>query len=148
MGCSGQYATASDFNQFWCLTLDLTDATTLAEVNSVLTIAASDVQSALAAVGACNCDASAAWVVQYLKKLNLIDAAVVYNCSCGPQLAPEVRRMWLEWLSTQFEQIRTQKIDICGLTGADYIAFGAAENNLTAWSGAQIITNRIRRLGY
>ena len=146
MACSGAYASAEDFNQFWCLTLDLSDPDTVAEVNRMLTLSAADPRGPLAAVGACNC-VSAEWAVDLLKKWNVVECGVFYHCSCGPTLSADEKRLYLEWLDRQMEMVRTSKLDLCGQTGADYPAIGRIEINLTDWNAARIIRNRIQRTG-
>ena len=146
MACTGQYATAQEFADFWCLLADLSDPAVVAELNNVLTISAADIHAPLSAVGSCSC-ATPAWSLALLKKLNIIEAAVMYRCACGPSLPVEEKRLWLEWLTKQFEDIRTGKIDLCGLTGSEFPAFGVAERNLTPENAARIIDNRIHRTG-
>jgi hypothetical protein len=143
MACSGAYATPADFNQYWCLSIDLTDADTVAEINRMLTLAAADLHGPLSAVGACNC--LTAWGLEYLRKLNVVETGVFYRCSCGPTLTEGERRLYLEWLDRQMELIRASKLDLCGFTGAEYPAFGSVELNLTAFNEARIIANRIQR---
>ena len=141
MPCSGAYATPEEYNALMCAGLDLTDADVVAATTTALTIAASDVHAALAAVGACNCTL-ASWATVYLKKLNIIDAAVIHNCPCGNQLSDSEKQTFLTWLNEQFALIRTQKIEVCAnATGADYPAWGVIQTGLTAWSEAEIIQN-------
>ena len=146
MACTGAYATPDDYNQFWCLTLDLSDPSTVAEVNRMLTLAAADLHGPLASVAACDC-VSASWALDLLRKLNVIEVAVFYRCSCGPTLTADEKRLYLEWLDRQMEQIRQSKIDLCGKTGAEYPAVGTVELNLTDANARRIIQNRIQRTG-
>jgi hypothetical protein len=141
MPCSGAIATAADYQNLLCAGIDLEDAEQVAVINSALAIAASDVHAALAAVGACNCTL-ADWAVIYLKKLNVIDAAVLQNCPCGNRMTDERKQSLLEWLERQYELIRTGKISVCsGDTGSDYPAFATAEFSWTEWNQSQIIVN-------
>lgn len=146
MTCSGKYATVDDFNQFWCLNVDLTDSGVVAEIERMLDLAASDVQSALSASGSCSC-AMPGWALTLAKKLNLIDAATIYNCSCGPKFTDEQRGLWVAWLERQYGLIRSQEIDLCGMTGATFPAWASAEQSLTLWNYEQIEYNRILRTG-
>ena len=144
MACSGRYASAQDYNDIICADADITDPVVLADIEAKLDMAAADVHAALASVGACDC-ALAGWAVQYLKKLNVIDAAVIQQCPCG-NMRDDQKQMWLQWLDTQFELIRMGKIVVCeGETGADYPAFASAQKSLTEWNEAQIIIDRLRR---
>lgn len=145
MTCSGAYASAAEYDALMCANLDLTDADVLAEVNSYLALAASDVHVALAAVGACDCTL-ASWATAYLKKLNIIDAAVVHNCSCGRRLNDDQRDRWREWLERQYELIYSGKITVCsGDTGSDYPAIAWAEMSYTEWNAEQIANNEAMR---
>jgi len=146
MTCSSTYASAAEYNEFFCLTLDITDPDTLANVTRTLALAASDVNAALSAAGACSCTL-ASWAADYVKKLQLIDSSVIYRCPCGPHLSDEERRLSLEWLNQQFQLIRENKIDLCGQTGAESPAWGSINYNFNPFNAAQIISNRIDRYG-
>ena len=115
-----------------------------AQIESYLYIAASDIHAALAAVGACDC-ILAGWATEYLKKLNVIDAAVIHACPCGrAQISDDLKGTWLKWLDQQFELIRTGKIDVCaGAAGADFPAIGWAQQSVTEFAAARIILNDI-----
>jgi uracil-DNA glycosylase len=147
MTCSGAFATAADYQNLLCAGIDLTDADEVAIINSALALAASDVHVALAAAGACECT-YASWALTYLKKLNVIDAAVLQNCPCGTRLTDERKQTLIEWLDRQFELIRTGKVTVCaGDTGADFPAFATAEFSWTEWNEAEIIVNNeLRRV--
>lgn len=141
MSCTGRYADAADYENLLCAGIDLNDNSEVATVNLFLGIAASDIHAALSAVGACDCTL-ASWATQYLKKINVIDAAVLHNCPCGNRMSDEMRRTFLEWLDRQYELIRTGKITLCsGDTGSEYPAFGVAEYSYTVWNQSQIIIN-------
>lgn len=144
MPCTGRYASAVDYDQIICASADLTNPAIVAEIEAKLDMAAADIHAALASVGACSCTL-ASWATQYLKKLNVVDAAVIQQCPCG-SMPDDHKQMWLEWLNTQFELIRKGEIVVCeGETGSQYPAFAAVEMTLTDWNEAQIIINRERR---
>jgi hypothetical protein len=127
-----------------CGGADLTDPDVVLLIEAKLDMAASDIHAALASVGACGCTLET-WAVTYLKKLNVIDAAVIQQCPCG-NMPDEQKQMWLDWLQNQFEGIRSGKIVVCqGETGSDYPAFASAELNYTEWSEAEIILHREQR---
>lgn len=115
-----------------------------AQIETYLAIAAADIHAAMAAVGACDCSLSE-WAEQYLKKLNVIEAAVIHNCPCGrAQISDSMKGTWLDWLDKQFEYIRTGKIDVCeGATGAEWPAIGWAQQSITEFAAARIILNDI-----
>lgn len=145
MACNGRYATVQQYNDLMCSRLDLGDPLTIAAVESALDIAASDIHAALAAVGACNCTL-ASWADAYLRKLNIIDAAVLQNCPCGAALKDEDRSIWMDWLNKQFDMIQSGRLVLCeGETGSEYPAFGTAEIGYTEFGQAQIIQNRMQR---
>lgn len=147
MSCSGRYASATEYNQMMaCDSLDLSDADVLAKVEAALDMAASDIHAALAAVGACDCTL-ATWATAYLKKLNVLDAAVLYNCPCGrSSMSSEARERWQIWLEKQYELIRSGKLSVCaGDSGSEYPAFGVAEMTYTQWNTEQILTNEMLR---
>ena len=113
----------------------------IAAINHYLDIAASDVHSALAASGQCDCTL-ASWASEYLKKLNIIDAALYFSCSCqSPSLSEEAKQRFLDWMSAQLELIRMDKVDVCGGTGAEFPALDWAEQSSTEFAAAQIIFN-------
>ena len=145
MACTGRYATAAEYDDLLGAQLELTDPAVLLAVETALDIAASDVHMALAAVGACNCTL-AAWAVVYLKKLNIIDAAVIQNAPCGQALTDDQKKMFLEWINGQLDLIRKGKIEVCDSeTGADYPAVGIAQIAWTEWSDAEIRRSTILR---
>jgi len=120
------------------------DANDQAQISTYLAIAASDIHAAMAATGACNCSL-AAWATEYLRKLNVIDAAVIHACPCGrAQISDDMKGTWLEWLDRQFELLRTGAIDVCdGATGADFPAIGWAQQSVTEFAAARIILDDI-----
>lgn len=142
MACEGSWATPEDYAAFWCIGLGSDEEE--AVVQNYLTVAASDIHAALAASGACDCTLTA-WAEEYLKKLNIIDAAIFHKCPCGrPQVSDELKGAWLEWLDRQFELLRTGKMDVCdGATGAEFPAIGWAQQGVTEFARARIILNDI-----
>jgi hypothetical protein len=122
------------------------DANEQAQITTYLGIAASDIHAALAATGACDCTL-AAWAEEYLKKLNVIDAAVIHACPCGrAQISDDLKGTWLEWLDRQFELLRTGAIDVCdGATGADFPVVGWAEQGWNVFTRTRIVLNDILR---
>lgn len=111
-----------------------------------LDIAASDIHAAMAASGACDCNL-ASWAFSFLAKLNIIEAAVMYNCPCGqPKFSDEAKRMWLDWASTQLEAIRDGRIELCaGATGSEFPAIGWAEQGVTEFAQVKILANEMQR---
>lgn len=140
MACNGSYASVQDYVDFWCLGEIGSEAETM--IRQFLEIAVSDVHAALAATGACDCTL-AGWATEYLKKLQVIEAAVIYNCPCGTvNLTDDMKRNWLEWLNGQYKMLRTGEIEVCdGETGADFPSMGWAEQAWTDWNRAQVVYN-------
>jgi len=143
MPCNGRYASAAEYNNLLCAGLDLTDPATLAAIEGALDMAASDIHMALAASNQCTCTMSAHGLI-YVKKLNIIDAAVLQHCPCGNAVRTQEERDALRsWLEGQYELIRQSQTVVCeGATGADYPAFGIAQYSFTEANLVQIIFNR------
>ena len=147
MACTGRFAEAQDFASFWCLNYALS-AEEQATIEVYLDLTASDIHAAMAQSGMCDCTL-ASWATNYLNKLNIIEAAAFYQCSCAnPKLTDEMRMKLIDWASLQLDNIRTMAVDLCaGATGSDFPAIGWAEMGLTEWSEAQIILNALMRYG-
>lgn len=120
------------------------DAFERATIENYLSVAASDVQAAVAAGGQCDC-AIAPWGTELLKKLNILDALSFYQCSCMNPLDDTARQQLRNWMSDQLALIRTGKIDICGGPGSDGPAFGSSKEAVTPFAAAQIIRDRIEQ---
>ncbi|NMC34205.1 MAG: hypothetical protein GYA36_17360 [Veillonellaceae bacterium] len=146
MTCQTAYATITDYDHYLCAQLDLNNQDVVDTVTYFLDMASADIAAALAAVGACDCTL-APWAVQYLKKLTVIEAAVLQTCPCGVRMSEDQRQLFLDWVNKQLELIRQGKIVLCqGETSADYPAIDWAELNWTDWSAATIISNQQRRI--
>ena len=121
------------------------DAFERASIEHYLDITASDIQSALAAQGMCDCTFSA-WGAALVKKLNIIDAAAFHQCSCAVKLTETERQQYRNWMDAQLKLIREGKIDLCeGGTGSEAPAFGSVKEGITEFSKAQIISDRIAK---
>lgn len=145
MPCTGAFATAQEFADFWCiqtLTADKRDT-----IETFLAIAASDMHAAMASVGACDCTL-ADWALGYMGKLNIIDAMLIHNCPCGRvNVTDDMKRAWLPWLSDQLRDIRENKIELCaGHTAAAYPSIGWAQYGGTFNSAQIIINTQLRNL--
>lgn len=117
-------------------------------ITHYLEITASDIHSAMAAQGACDCTLSA-WGAQLAIKLNIIDAASFYTCGCMNKLTPEERGQYRAWMDLRLEEIRTGKVDLCegGGGGSEAPAFGSSKEGVTEFAVAQIISDRIANSG-
>lgn len=144
--CSEQYANAAEYFAFFCGgSEDCFNPEEESMVNEFLHKAAADVHAAVAAANACNCTL-AGWAETYLKKLNILDAAVLQGCPCSNPYDAAQKRLIADELRRNFDMIMTGDIELCdGYTGANYPAFGAAEQGLTEWSTAAIIQNEMLR---
>ncbi len=110
-----------------------------------LDMVAANIHAALGAVGACDCTL-ASWALDYLAKLNVIEAAVFHRCPCDRTLTPEDKAAFLEWVNDQLRMIREGEIELCaGHTVKSYPAMGWAEQAVTPWNAARIIDNAERR---
>lgn len=146
MNCSGQYATAAEYFAFFCGgSEDCFNPEEESMVNEFLSKAAADVHAIIASVGACDCTL-AGWAETYLKKLNILDAAVLQGCPCSNPYDAATRRLVADDLRRNFDMIMSGDIELCdGYTGASQPAFGVAEQSLTEWSTAAIIRNEFLR---
>jgi hypothetical protein len=145
MSCSDKYASAAEYFAFFCGSEDCSNPEEESIVNEFLEKAAGDIHAALAAAGACDCTL-AGWALNFLKKLNILDAAVLQGCPCANPYDAAQKRLVAEELRRNFSMIMTGEVELCdGETGANYPAFGAAEQTLTEFSTIAIINNEILR---
>lgn len=122
------------------------DEREIATIERYLSIAANDIHMARQANGGCDCDLTDA-AAEYLRKLNIIDAAIWHQCPCAsPDLSDQVRQAYLTWITNELTNIRTGKIELCeGETGSEFPVIGWAEQSVTPWAAAQIILNKLAR---
>lgn len=145
MNCSGRYATAAEYFAFFCGGDDCYNTEEESMVNEFLEKAAADIHAAVSAAGACNCTL-AGWADTYLKKLNILDAAVLQGCPCSNPYDAAQKRLIADDLRRNFDMIMSGEIELCaGYAGASQPAFGYAEQSLTEWSTAAIIQNELMR---
>lgn len=143
--CTGRFAEAEDYIDLFC-NGSVDDPSLLAQINGYLDIAASDIHMALASVGACDCTLSS-YAFDYLKKLNIIDAARLHNCPCA-KITAEQRELYTNFINDNLQRIMSGDIELCeGYTGTIAPAWGTAEQNLTIFSAPDIILRRIQRNG-
>lgn len=146
MTCSGAFATAEDYQKiFSCGDLSSDEA---AEIDDVLEFVAPNLHAVLAQTGQCDCSLSE-WGLNFLKKLNVIEALITGRCRCGmDNLRLEEKQFWQEQLTSQYALIRTGELDLCdGATGKDYPAADIMQQSLTSWNAGRIIWNtRMRGL--
>jgi len=137
--------TWSNGDQWWIVPLTPQERATIEEL---LDRTANDIHVALAAVGACNCNL-ASWAIDYLGKLNIVEAAAFHTCACArPNLSDEARKNLLDWANQQLELIRTMKLELCdGYTGADYPVIGWGTMAGTEATAAEIIANALEASG-
>jgi hypothetical protein len=112
-----------------------------------LDMTAADIHAAMAAQNACNCTLQS-WVVQYLAKINIIEASAFYTCPCAkPNLSDERQQNFVEWAERQLIQIRDGEIVLCeGDTGKNYPAVGTIQYSHTPWTAEEIINNNLASL--
>jgi len=142
--CANRYADANDFATKFCESYDEDDES---EVNRLLELAASNINAARAAQGACDCTL-ASWAIRYLIDLNCTIALVTFNCPCSTirALSAENRAVWAEWANNQLELIRVGKVELCdGETGSDFPATGWADQGVTEFARTRIIVNDVLR---
>jgi hypothetical protein len=83
----------------------------------------------------------------YLRNLMMLIAVVVHNAPCkGARIDPAQRAQYMEWIQRNLGQLRDGTIEVvAGHTGAEFPAFGVAQQSLTEWGEAQMIYDRMRR---
>lgn len=143
MGCADSYADANDFGTFFCAPANVEEE---AGLNRILRLAATRINMARQAQGACDCTLSAA-SVEYLKYLNCILAVAFYNCQCtNLHLTVEHKRMYMDAALADLTAIQTGALELCdGETGTDFPAVGWAEQSLTEFTAARIIVDAAAR---
>lgn len=117
-----------------------------ATIETFLRIAASDINAALMATGACDCNFGDTAQI-YLEKLNIVDALIWHHCPCGrPDVTEAQRASYLDWIIGELANIRTGATELCtGYTGADWPAIATGEMAWTNWRAAEIIERTRRR---
>jgi len=134
--------TWSNGNQY---RISILDRNEIYIMESRLTVVAGNINAALAANGQCDCTMSD-WALEYLKKLNIVEASALYGCPCDqPGFTPEVRRDYFRWANDQLKLLYQGVLDVCGMTGANFPAVGWAEHTTTEFATEQIIINTWKR---
>lgn len=135
MSCK-PYADANDFAAYWGV--DIEDKYE-AQLNRLLTMAATNIQAALQSAGAADC-AKEDWATDYLIQLNVVLAAVLYYAPCWPKLTTDEKRLYMEWANDQLRQIRVGELELCAdATGKDFPSIDWAEQSVDEFSAAKII---------
>ena len=137
--------TWDDGDEYRMVTLDGTE---IATIDSYLDITAADIHAALGAQGMCDCT-PAPWAIEFLKKLNIIEAALFYSCPCAkPNISDTMRQGLLTWATNELSNIRMGRIELCsGETGSEFPYTGYAEQGTTEFAKVNIIVNDILRNG-
>jgi len=140
VSCDEYYATSQEYLDFWCV--EIHDADEADQVENYLRRAASSINMARQAQGACDCTLTTA-SQQYLRDLSIVLAVIYHKCPCArPSLSAEDQRMYMDQVSLELSMIRRGEIELCaGETGIDFPAIGWAEQSLTDFNAANIIVN-------
>jgi hypothetical protein len=140
MACLEYWASPEEYCDFFCVEIHGEDEPD--QVKNYLRRAASTINMAMQASGACDCTLSAVSTA-YLRDLSIVLAVVYHNCTCArPNLSVEEKRLYLEQVQEELRLIRTGEHELCdGATGADFPALGWAEQSLTDHAAARIIYN-------
>jgi hypothetical protein len=130
-----------DFGTFFCAPVDDDEE---AQLNRILRLAATRINMARQAQGACDCTLSAT-ASEYLKYLNCVLAVAFYNCKCTNLVVTvEEKKMYMEAAMADLELIQKGQIELCdGETGADFPWTGWAEQGWTEATQVEIIVNDI-----
>ena len=143
MACDGAFASPEEFILQWYYSFDDEEVQELAPL---LKSSAGRIHAAMAATGQCDCGL-AGWATDYLKELNMVAAAVMFNIA-AVRLSNDQRTLFAEYLTEQLALIRTGKIELCaGETGKAHPAFGVAEIGITDRNIGRIVSNRADREG-
>ncbi len=120
------------------------DALEIGIIEHNLDIAAADIHQALAQVGACDCTL-ASWALNYLAKLNIVEAAMYHACPCSnPHFDDDQRTLLFTWVTDQISQIATLKMDLCeGETGPNWPAMAGVEIAGTEFALERILLRSI-----
>ena len=130
------YADANDFAAYWGV--DYEDKYE-AQTNTLLTMAAANIQAALQTAGAGDC-AMEDWATFFLKQLNVVLAAVLYYAPCWPKLSTDEKRLYMEWANGQLTEIKNGTLELCAdQTGKDFPSIDWAEQSVDEFSAVKII---------
>lgn len=129
----------NDGNQYEVVTITTEQRS---QIELYLEITASDIHAALGSIGACGCTPSV-WGLDYLAKLNIIEAGLYHKCPCAsPDLTDVQRRLFADLIESRLRELREGEIEICeGETGSLFPAADYAQMSLTEWNYAQIVKN-------
>lgn len=144
MACEEYWATPQEYLDFWCV--EIGGANEEDQVKNYLRRAASTINMARQAQGACDCTLSTA-AVDYLRDLSIVLAVVYHKCPCArPKLTEAEMGMYMRQVSDELKLIRTGEFELCaGHTGSDFPAIAHAERAWTDTAAAEIIYNRLLR---
>ena len=120
------------------VSLDVDDR---AVVEHFLRLGAGDITASLITAGATSCAMTCADA--FLRKLNVVLAAVMYKCPCArPSLTDDERLMFMQWVLDSLEKVRTGELELCdGETGKYFPALAYAQMSWTPWRAAEIIVD-------
>lgn len=133
----------SNGDVYWALNMS---AAAVATTEAFLDMAAGDVHAARMAADACDCTLRSG-AAAYLKKLNVLDAAVWHNCPCDkPNISDSMRAAYLMEVRQMIDDVMTGKVELCqGETGSLFPAVAWAEHSVTEYNYALIVLNNVMR---
>jgi len=145
MACSGRYATAEQFAEYWCNDPMLTLEEQVV-IEATLDRTAGAIHAARAATGGCDCTL-ASWAAEHLRFLNIIMAAVFHKCPCARvNLTDAEKASWLQYAQGELLAIRKGELELCdGYTAADFPALADAERTWTPWRAEEIVRDTALR---
>lgn len=119
---------------------------TVALVETYLRIGAGDINAARSSANACACTIDTG-MDMFLRKLNVVGAAVLHNCPCArPNLSDQQRFSLMEWATDMLDKIRTGALELCsGYAGSSYPAVAFAQIAWTDWRAAEIMIDALLR---
>ncbi len=154
--CTGtSFATPAEYNEYWRHGFDLTafvdsvgspGVTWEEAIQFSLDLAAADIQISMQASGQCDCSL-APFAANFLKRMNIIWAAVGQDTVCAPDFSSDEDRLQQrDQVQAQLAFIQTNELTLCqGDTSKNIPAIAWAEVAWTPENAAQIDRNRIQR---
>ena len=139
MPCTGAYASAKDFADYWCIKLDDSEE---AQLNRHLMLTAGRIHMARSSSAQCECSL-ADGAADYLMELNVLLTAAHFKCPCAKvSLTSEEKAALMTSIENILTAIRKSEIELCaGETGADYPYTGWANQGVNEIARTRIIAS-------
>lgn len=128
--------TSQEFQDYLTFVLDREDGSS-ASLNPLLINTGHRIMASLQSSGQADC-VWPPWAVAYLRELNIIIAAVMFNQS-SIRLSNEQRELYSDYAQEQLQLLRESRMVVCsGVTGIDFPAWASVQYNLTPRNTAKV----------